>query len=231
MDNKTKFIEYCQRGQLNKVISMMQDNNIYEEMTELYIPHHIGGSKKINRLFLGIRQCIIYGHYDMALFLIINYNVDIKMSDNNYLEMFLNCSYEDNFHKNMSKAECDKYINFILDLYDKNMPNYNRQFRMLCDNHNYHNVKLLLKKYNYKIDIYTETENSFKVACVDCDMNIVKLLINTSKKKPYNKMFNIYYLETTPVFNMVGYGFEKLFIYMASCGTYKHYENNYKFII
>ena len=29
MDNKTKFIEYCQRGQLNKVLSMMQDNNIY----------------------------------------------------------------------------------------------------------------------------------------------------------------------------------------------------------
>ena len=64
-----------------------------------------------------------------------------------------------------------------------------------------------------KIDIYTETENSFKVACVDCDMNIVKLLINTSRKKPYNKMFNIYYLETTPVFDMVDYGFEKLFIW------------------
>ncbi len=216
MDNKTKFIEYCQSGQLDKVILMMQDNNIYEEMTELYI---VGSSDKINRLFLGIGQCIIYGHYDMALFLMINYNIDIKMSDNNYLEMFLNC--------------CDnvKYNNFILDLYDKNMPNYNRQFRMLCDNHNYHNVKLLLNKYNYKIDIYTENENSFKIACVDCDMNIVKLLINTSRKKPYKKMFNIYYLETTPVFDMVGYGFEKLFIYMASCGTYKHYENNYKLII
>jgi len=80
-----------------------------------------------------------------------------------------------------------------------------------------------------KIDIYTEAENSFKVACVDCDMNIVKLLINTSRKKPYKKMFNIYYLETTPVFDM--YNYETLFIYMASCGTYKHYGNNYKFII
>ena len=216
MDNKTLFINYCQSGELDKVILMIQDENIYKEMTELYIPRGSPNREYINRLFLGIGQCIIYKHYDMALFLMINYNVDIKMGHNNYLEMFLNC--------------CDdvKYINFILDLYDKIMPNYDRQFRMLCDNHKYHNVKLLLK-YNYKIDIYTEKEGSFKVACVNSSMNIVKLLINTSRKKPYRKMFNIYILETIPAFDM--YNYEELFIYIASCGTYKHYENNYKFII
>jgi len=217
MDNKTNFIKYCQSGELDKVISMIQDENIYKEMTELYIPSGSPSRKYINRLFLGIGQSVIYKHYDMALFLMINYNVDIKMGNNNYLEMFLNC--------------CDdvKYINFILDLYDKNMSNYDRQFRMLCDNHKYHNVKLLLKKYNYKINIYTEKEGSFIVACVNSSMNIVKLLINTSRKKPYRKMFNIYFLENTHAFDM--YDYDELFIYMASCGTYKHYEKNYKCII
>jgi len=216
MDNKTQFIKYCQSGESDKVILMMQDENIYKEMTELYTPP--GGPKNINRLFLGIGQCIIYKHYDMAMTLMINYNVDIKMDRNSYLYWWLD-------------SDCNdiKMLDIIFGLYDKIMPNYDKLFRMLCDNHKYHNVELLLKKYNYKIDIYTEKEGSFIVACVNSDMEIVMFLINTSRKKPYRKMFNIYRLETIPAFDM--YNYEQLFIYMASCGTYKHYDKKNKFII
>ena len=38
MDNKTLFINDCQSSELDKVILMIQDDNIYKEMTELYIP-------------------------------------------------------------------------------------------------------------------------------------------------------------------------------------------------
>ena len=217
MDNKINFIKYCQSGEMDKVILMMQDDNISKEMTELYIPRGSISREYINRLFLGICQCIIYKHYDMALFLMTNYNVDITMSNNNYLDMWLN------------SCNNNKYINIILDLYDKIMLNYDRQFHTLCDNHNYHNAKLLLKKYNHKINIYTEKEGCIIMSCVDSSMNIVKLLINTSRKKPYRKMFNIYFLEKTPAFDM--YNYDELFIYMASCGTYKHYEKNNKLII
>lgn len=72
-------------------------------------------------------------------------------------------------------------------------------------------------------------ETDFKMACIESNIDMVMLLINISRKKPYNKMFNIYILEKNPVFNMMNY--EQLFIYMASCGTYKQYDNNYKFII
>lgn len=222
MNNKTLFIKYCRSGELNKIKLMMRDNIIYKEVTE-FKPVHPNRSHSYNttELFKGVIECVTHRHFENGFYLMTHYNVDIKTKNNHLLFIWFDC------------CQVPKYINDVLDLYDKILSNdnihiYNKLFATMCANHVYDNVKLLLNR--YKIDIYTKNEICFKNACISNDIYIVKLLILTSKTRPYMKMFDIYYLDRNSNFETLP-DWDELFIYMASCGTYKYYKKMDKLMI
>jgi len=67
------FIDYCMKGMLNEVIILFNNTDILNKALEYYPKPH--SRKYINKLCYGISRCIVYKHYDMAIYLMSNYCV------------------------------------------------------------------------------------------------------------------------------------------------------------
>jgi hypothetical protein len=113
MDKHMKdFIDYCMKGELDKVILLLSDADILNKALEYYPKPH--SRKSINKMCYGISRCIVYKHYDMAIYLMSNYcarNNTINMDNINEIFYTWFNSCEDMKYINVSRAIRKRFSN------------------------------------------------------------------------------------------------------------------------
>ncbi len=182
MDKHMKdFIDYCMKGELDKVILLLSDADILNKALEYYKHPHL--RKTTNMMISGIARCISYKHYDMAIYLMSNY-----CARNNPIDMY---AINESFYYWFNNCEDLKYINTVLDLYKKGIGNKieitDDMFTMACENHRNEFIYYITKKEN--INIYMKNEACIETAIYYCAVDLFKYLIHLSTKKPYKKAF------------------------------------------